>query len=289
MSMPVNESRLLIELEVKTDLWVCSRREPEDFYEEFAALLIDFNQIYRPRYIYSGYINAWADWLDSDWNHESSFSHLVMELKRHDFKYYRRYFKSYVSQKVLFLRRHRENEKRNRESLSIRLSQAISRYSKVEVVRVDLAYKESEQKFATVENFLSDLNLFRYHIGKRKEPFKYLVDYVWAMEQGETKGYHCHLMFVFNGHYRQRGWAIAKDIGELWVKITKQQGTYFNCHAPSQVERYRMLGRLGIGRIHKGNDDEVKNCLAVGAYLVNPEKEDQHLRVKTSKRMRTFG
>jgi hypothetical protein len=41
--------------------------------------------------------------------------------------------------------------------------------------------------------------------------------------------------------------------------------------------------------IHRNNPDEVNNMLDTVAYLVRPEKEAQHLRVKTKKRMRTFG
>ena len=93
---------------------------------------------------------------------------------------------------------------------------------------------------------------------------------------------------IFNGHQRQKGWGIADKIGKLWKRITNNEGCYFNCHDPEQIAKYRELGILGIGRIHRDNPIEVRNLRNAGAYLVNPEKEAQHLRVKCKAKMRTF-
>lgn len=288
MSKSINESKLTIQLEVTTELWIKAKNEPQDFYEEFAGLLIQFDEIYRSGSQYFGYINAWCDWLDEHDIYDLDFEELIDDLKRGSFEHYQDYFKRYESRQLKDHRRHRENEKRNLESLSRKLDRAISRYSKSEVVRVDLAYLQRYHDVIDIEMFYQDLEELRKDIGRRTDPFHDLVDYAWALEQGETKGYHCHLLLIFNGHQRQKGWAIADKVGKLWKQITKNEGCYFNCHDPEQIAKYRELGILGIGRIHRDNPVEVRNLRNAGAYLVNPEKEAQHLRVKLSSKMRTF-
>ncbi len=46
MNKPINESKLTIQLEVITELWIRAENQPLDFYEEFAGLLIQFDEIY---------------------------------------------------------------------------------------------------------------------------------------------------------------------------------------------------------------------------------------------------
>lgn len=288
MCKVINESGLLIEIESMTSLWIKAKEQPANFYTEFVKLLMDFNQLYCGSYQYFGYINAWCDWLEEHDIFGLRFEEIEEELKAESFKGYQNYFKGYISVHRKDIRRHRENEVRNTKSLSKKLDKAINRYSKLEVVRVDLAYKQKYHDITDIENFYDDLERLRKNIGSRKKLFKGLVDYAWALEQGETKGYHCHLLLIFNGHQRQKGWAIADKVGQLWKSITAKQGYYFNCHDPEQIKKYSEMGVLGIGRIHRGSSIEVRNMRNAVLYLVNPEKEDQYLRVKHNPKMRTF-
>lgn len=288
MCKAINESGLLIEIESMTSLWIKAKEQPANFYTDFVKLLMDFNQLYCGSYQYFGYINAWCDWLEEHDIFYLSFEEIKEKLKAENFKGYQNYFKGYISVHRKDIRRHRENEVRNTKSLSKKLDKAINRYSKLEVVRVDLAYKQKYHDITGIENFYNDLESLRKNIGSRKKLFKGLVDYAWALEQGETKGYHCHLLLIFNGHQRQKGWAIADKVGQLWKSITAKQGYYFNCHDPEQIKKYSEMGVLGIGRIHRGSSIEVRNMRNAVLYLVNPEKEDQYLRVKHNPKMRTF-
>lgn len=77
-------------------------------------------------------------------------------------------------------------------------------------------------------------------------------------------------------------------MGDLWKSITGDLGCYFNCHDSNYLKQFSDRNTLGIGMIHRKNKDEVNNMLNTVKYLVRPEKENQHLRVKCKQRMRTF-
>ncbi|WP_227518969.1 hypothetical protein [Acinetobacter sp. ANC 4973] len=97
------------------------------------------------------------------------------------------------------------------------------------------------------------------------------------------------MLLVYRGSERRSAYSVADRVGKLWSTITEDQGCHFNCHTAAYLKQFSDRNRLGIGMIHRKNPDEVNNMLDTVAYLVRPEKENQHLRVKCRKRMRTFG
>ena len=285
----VNESVLLIQLEDIIQVWITLKKEPDTFFREFAKLLLQFKKINHPNYRYFGCINAWRDFLNENDIVGLTFSELVEYLQAKSFQEYQKYFMHYKSRHLYALRRHRADEIRNRESLKEKVQEAIQHYSKSEVVRVDLSYLQKSQDSIGLEDFYDDMEELRKGIGKRVEPFDHLVDYAWALEQGADKGYHCHLLLVYKGHEHNNGYGIAKRVNELWQKITFEQGYYFNCHSAVYLRQFKEKGTLGIGMIKTKDEEQVENMLATIKYLVRSEKEEQHLRVKVCRKMRTFG
>lgn len=81
MSKPINESKLTIQLEVVTELWIRAHRRPHDFYLEFAELLTELDQVYIRSYDYFGYINAWCNWLEENDIAGLRLDELIEELK----------------------------------------------------------------------------------------------------------------------------------------------------------------------------------------------------------------
>ncbi|WP_110974211.1 MULTISPECIES: YagK/YfjJ domain-containing protein [unclassified Acinetobacter] len=288
MSKSINESKLTMQLEVTTQLWIRAENEPQDFYEEMAELLIDFNQIYNRDYEYFGYINAWCDLLSRFVRSKMNVDRVLKNIQRKSFLCYQEYFKSYTSKHLEALKRHKENETRNRISFRKRALNAVQKYSKTEVIRVNLGYIKMYHHLVNIQSVYDDVAQFRKAISTRKKPFHDLIIYSLAIEQGADKGYHIHVALFFNGHKRQSGWGIAKDVGEVWKSITGEKGCFHNGHDPETLQSYEERGTLGIGRIHRDNETEVSNMLDTVDYLTRPNKEAQHLRVKISSKMRTF-
>lgn len=285
----INESALLIEIE-NCILGDCNKKiESKDFYSYLSRLLIEFNEIYNPDYSYFGCIDAFVellyefhDWIDNP-------SELIRQLENLSFEYIQRRFKFYVSRHKRKLRDHRYSENENTEQLLERMRSVSKRYARILVVRLDLAYKKKYHHLISITDFDNDMRILRQRMNNQDRTFKGLIEYAWALEQGTEKGYHCHLLLVYRGHEHQNGYGIAKRVGEIWEEITEGQGYYFNCHDPDYLSQFKDMGRLGIGMIRTDDADQVDNMLTTIQYLVRPEKEQQHLRVKVCKRMRTFG
>lgn len=279
----INEASLLIEIEsfIRSSLY--ATRQPRSFYETFTDLLLDFDQVYNPDFSYICLIDLFCSLLhDYDLQYETSSS-LCNRLKRRTFKDWQAYFNRARADYLNELRQHRHNEKLNAAKLDKRLEEILKSYSAVLVVRVDLAYVVSPD----IEQVDNDLELLRRKI-KRSEYGKDILLLVWALEQGEKKGYHCHIALIFNERKRTSAWSIAKAVGELWEDITDDEGCYFNCHDRRYLKQYEDQGTLGIGIIYSEVDYQVRRMRSTLSYLAQPEKE-QYLRVKTSRRMRTFG
>ena len=181
------------------------------------------------------------------------------------------------------MRQHRYNERLNTERLNNRLGELLKNYTALLVVRVDLAYV----KTVDIEEVDNDLEKLRKRISRSVYGDDLLL-LVWALEQGESKGYHCHVALIFDERKRTSGWSIAKAIGELWEKVTQDGGSYFNCHNPSYLKQYQKQDIVGIGIIYSNVSYQANKMRSTLCYLARPEKR-QYLRVKSSRKMRTFG
>lgn len=285
----VSYSRVLVDIEDFIFEIIKHEIKPSHFYQDLACLLLDFYEVYDSDLKYQGYINAFIE-LIYDFNlDELDVNDLVVELKKYKFDCYLGLFKRYEYEYLKLLREFGKSERNNTSSLLEKMDQTLKRYSKVLVVRVDLSYLKEFHHLNNIQDLNDDLRRLNKFIQNRDTVFKNCIDYAWAIEQGMDKGFHCHLVLFFNGHKRRSAFAIAKRIGEKWNDITWDQGAYFNCHASKQIRSYEEKGILGIGLIHRDDPDEVANMHNAIMYLTRPDKESQYLRVKTSKKMRTFG
>jgi len=289
MCHTVNESKILIEIENFVENVSVTKRKPHNFYNQLTELLVQLNQIYNPDYSYVPAIEAMIELLLDLDEYLDDPECLYERLIRISFEDIQRDFKRHYRGQKRQLRDHRHSESENTKTLVDRMQEISDKYSRILVVRVDLAYLLKFQDQIGILDFKDDMDVLRTRLRDQDTVFKKLIAYAWALEQGADKGYHCHLLLVYKGSdYRNAYW-IADQVGKLWSDITEGLGCHFNCHTAAYLKQFSDRNRLGIGMIHRKNLDEVNNMLNTVKYLVRPEKESQHLRVKTKKRMRTFG
>ncbi|MCS4298902.1 MULTISPECIES: inovirus-type Gp2 protein [Acinetobacter] len=289
MSTAVNESKTLIKIEFFVEGIVDRRRVPRNFYIELSDLLIEFGAIYNPEFHYSALIQAFIELLLDMEEYLASRKRLIKRLSEIPFLDIQGDFKKHNHRHKRQLSNHRYSELQNTQQLVERMENVIDQYSRILVVRVDLAYPLKHQGQVGIQEFNDDMSELRKKIHDRDTIFKGLIEYAWALEQGEKKGYHCHLLLVYKGYQRRKAYGIAQQVGKLWRKITNGLGCDFNCHDAEYLKQFSDRNTLGIGMIHRRNQDEVNNMLNTVKYLVRPEKDNQYLRVKCKKRMRTFG
>lgn len=154
------------------------------------------------------------------------------------------------------------------------------RYSKLNIIRLDLFYNKKYSKEITLDEANKHINKMQNN-KRNNRLFDNQVGYVCKREHGDEKGVHMHLIIVFNGQKVSKDILKAKKIGEYWSKeITDGKGGYYNCNMNDYEES-------GIGMIDH-RDSEKRKILdeVVIPYLC---KEDQSLEaLKNSKKDRTF-
>ncbi|AXY61160.1 YagK/YfjJ domain-containing protein [Acinetobacter sp. WCHAc010052] len=182
----------------------------------------------------------------------------------------------------------KSQEKRNRNGLEEYLIQLTKHYSKLLFIRIDLSIALDHQHEVGIEQFNHYLRIFINRVQNQDTCFKDLQGYAWAIEQGEKKGYHCHVLLIYDGHKHQNDFGIALQVGQCWKQITENKGYFFTSNSTEYKNKFDQKGMLGIGMIYRKNPQQVQNAINAAMYLVNPEKDNQYLRVKTL-RMRSFG
>lgn len=258
-------------------------QQPDQVRQQLLCLAQQFLNIHDHRLCYSPAIAQFKYFIDCIYNNLNGDGFDVYVLHRLDLNWVAQLFNmSFIN----FAATHKRTEQLNRASLQQYLHDLITAHSRLMVVRVDLALKQ-DSDYGIVQ-FQEILKVLLKRIADRDGIYKHLLGHAWALEQGEGKGYHCHLLLIYNGAQVQSDYFYAQETINLWGVLTNQQGYGFNCHTTDYKAQFAAMGTLGIGRIERNNPVQVQNMINTASYLVNPEKNHQHLRACLAN-SRSFG
>lgn len=173
-----------------------------------------------------------------------------------------------------------KNMNKRLESTKQYIDQLSDKYSKLNIVRVDLAYKNPYSDTITLEEANRDLNHMFTNMRSKPTIFKDKVGYVCKREYTEGRGVHFHTMIIYDGQKIQKDVFKAQQIGEYWEQLTQERGSYHNCHRNSYE-------RKGIGMLdHKDSDKRKILDEDVIAYLCKDEQDIAP--IKENKRCKAF-
>lgn len=181
-------------------------------------------------------------------------------------------------------------EIRNQQRLITYIQQVLQQKSRSLIVRVDLKYPGFLHDTVMIQMFDQHMKVIRNRISNGDRCFSDLEGYVWALEQGgQSSGFHCHLMLIYDGHKHQNDFGLALAVGSYWKEITHGFGTFYTPNNPDTKAKFIEQGTLALGRIERANTQQCQNVLEYIHYFAQPEKYDQRLRVKLCSGSRTFG
>ena len=103
-------------------------------------------------------------------------------------------------------------------------------YSKINIARIDLAYKKPYSDNITLEEAYGNLKHMLNRTRSNKTVFGHMVGYIVKREYTIDRGVHFHAVFVFDGQKMQKDVYKAEQIGEYWMKVTNNKGSYHNCN-----------------------------------------------------------
>jgi hypothetical protein len=171
-------------------------------------------------------------------------------------------------------------EKR-KESTKQYIDTLSEQYSKLNIVRVDLAYKKPYSQDITLEDANKDVNRMFNNMRSKPSIFKDKVGYICKKEYTEDKGLHLHTIIVYDGQKVQKDAFKGDEIGKYWNdEITKGKGSYHNCNRNNYEKN-------GIGMLDH-RDTEKRKILdeKVISYLCKDEQDIGML--KENKKDRAF-
>lgn len=188
------------------------------------------------------------------------------------------------------IRLFRQQEKDNQDSFLEYVWRILKDHYKVLIVRVDLGYLKEFMLNITVQDFYNHIESLRNLLKDKNGCFRDLLGYGLALEQGITKGYHAHLMLIYNGSERCQDWHLANKVIQKWQEITQRVGYGVSSNTTEKKKQYADRGLLGIGMIHRNQPVEIQNAWNVASYLTQPEKYLQRMLIKpkANKPKRTF-
>ena len=276
----MNQAQTLLDIE-KFMSSVCRRDYHwEDFAPDYDQWLDDARAIYDEELEYSPLIQAYFDLMPEriDWEDQDIFE------DDQAFRSFQRRLK-YQQQDFIEDLANQSDDYHNR--LDDYFASLVDRHRKLLLVRVDLSYRF--ERSPCIQQFDRHFKKLLSRIQNKDTIFKDQVGYAYRLEQGsKSKGYHCHLLVIYNGSERCRDAYLGQSIGELWQdKITQGNGLFYNCNQKEHKRYYEDEGVLGLGMVERRNKTAIKNAYNTIHYLTR-HKPDQYLRVKLSRRVNVF-
>jgi len=168
---------------------------------------------------------------------------------------------------------------KNYKSLCSYVNGLFQNYSRLLVVRVDLAYQGGFGRDLPIAQIISHKNKI---LSKRKDnPLaEDVIGYAWRLEYTKLTGFHYHLVVFMDGSKFRNEVIAAQKIGNRWKEITDGKGRFYNCGLDKSKYRY-----VGIGLVDYHNIEMRKNMMKALSYLTKAEKLIK-LNIQS---VRTFG
>ncbi len=268
----MNEPQTLLAIENLMKKVIQKTYRWQDIESDLSKLRNDAKLIYDSNRTYSPLIQAYFDLLPELIKKEDEIIFLSPIVFRQFQSALRQDHKS-------FLKKNKTKRERNWKPLRKYFDDMVSHYCKLLLVRVDLNYPEETHPGVT--KFAEHMKVLLKRIHDKDTIFEGQIGYAYRLEQGgKSRGYHCHLLVIYNGSLHCNDNYYGHEIGQLWrKKITKESGGFFNCNQASNKQHYRNKGTLGIGMIKRCDEKSVHNAFNVIRYLAMSEKADQYMRV----------
>lgn len=252
-----------------------------NFDDDFQDLLHEADAIYKPDCQYTPLVQAYFDVLDdlvkygdtTIFDNSQAFKRFQNETKE---------------TQEAFIRDFKRNNQRNKRKLQDYFQGLVDRHRKLLLVRVDLHYSSDVCK--SMKQFSKDIKKLIKRLQDKDTIFKGSIGYSYRLEQGgKSRGYHCHLLVIYDGSKHCKDSYLSGEVGLLWREIiTSGHGEFFSCNTATYKREYRLIGTLGIGMIERKDKWAVANALTAISYLARPDKDNQYLRAKLTG-MREFG
>ncbi|WP_374401533.1 inovirus-type Gp2 protein [Niveibacterium sp.] len=173
------------------------------------------------------------------------------------------------------------NSQRMAESTTTYIDDLFDIYSKMQFIRLDLAYTKEYAKDASLEDINQDLTHLLNNRRTKPSLFGNMVGYVAKKEFTEDKGPHIHSLFIFDGQKVSKDAFKGDQIGEYWKnEITDGKGIYHNCNREKTKYAECALGMIDH------TDDTKRTVLKEKAiaYLCKEEQSIDPIRKSGNER-----
>ncbi|MCG6037441.1 MULTISPECIES: inovirus-type Gp2 protein [Acinetobacter] len=231
---------------------------------------------------YSASIQAFIEivhWIDYK-RGECGLGDYLIQLSLEQIKEVRRTLRKYRFAILAEIRQFRDQENDNQKLFLQQLKTIIYDHNQLLFVRVDLGYLKDSMPTINIKDFYAHISSLIKLMKDKNNCFKHLLGYGLALEQGITKGYHGHLLLIYNGSKHDQDWDLGDKVTKKWESITHYLGYGRHSNTKEIKDGYKRQGILGIGMIKREHPSQVHNALKAAQYLVEPEKYGQMLLVK---------
>ncbi|UOO90234.1 inovirus Gp2 family protein [Vitreoscilla massiliensis] len=122
---------------------------------------------------------------------------------------------------------------KHRQSLKDLIYEAAENYSKILPIRIDFHLSSSVGLEVDRQDFVDYWHAMQNNM-RRNQRFEHLITYIAKLEYGYNRGWHMHMLLLFDGQKIKDDYSLSSDIGEYWNQVVESkklhEGSYYACN-----------------------------------------------------------
>lgn len=149
------------------------------------------------------------------------------------------------------------------------LNQILACHSKILAFRMDFDYQRSTNRF--IRNSSFEIQDSLRELTQAVMQMSQFCGCFWVLEWTKTNAIHAHAIFYLKGQKHQKSFPLIEQTGELWRKITNDEGKYERCK-PKDCYQDNINNVVDYN-----NDEEVKSLRRIASYLTKESQKNGYL------------
>lgn len=170
-----------------------------------------------------------------------------------------------------------EFNSRNQQRLTQLILDTANNHSKLLPIRLDLYLSSDNFLDITYHDIKQCWQNFQNNM-RHNSVFDHLLSWAANIEYGEDRGWHIHVLMLFNGQRLKDDYGKAQDLGDYWVSLVEQRdsnyiGNYYSGN--THKHRYETLALKTIDSSQRSYETDLQTLINACSYLAKTSSETE--------------
>lgn len=165
----------------------------------------------------------------------------------------------------------------NQQRLTQLIQDTANNHSKLLPIRLDLYLSSDNYSDITYHDIKKCWQNFKNNM-RHNSVFDHLLSWAANIEYGKDRGWHLHVLMLFNGQRLKDDYSKAQDLGDYWISLVEQRdnrytGDYYSGN--THKDKYDLLALKTIDYSQRSYETDLQTLIDASSYLAKTSSETE--------------